>query len=292
MDCRIPACYVSVNFHSLWDRRNTNHHGLTYFCLNNFCMKSIAILLSLLYAYNVRAQGRFISYTCDTAKLKGYYSPPQGKTGKGSGIIIVHAWMGITDHEKQSADKLSKLGHHVLAADVFGENVRPAGPKEAGALAGYYKKNIRMYHAKLRAAYDQLVKQGADPAKIVMMGYCFGGTGAIEAARMGLPVKGIVSFHGGLGRDTSRAVQPIAAKMLILHGADDPYVPEAEVIRFRNELRAAGADWQMVYYSRAVHAFTDPSAGNDNSKGAAYNKEADERSWKAMLAFLEEIFRS
>jgi dienelactone hydrolase len=121
-----------------------------------------------------------------------------------------------------------------------------------------------------------------------VIGYCFGGTGALEAARCGLHVKGVVSFHGGLSRDTTRAIQPVSAKVLVLHGADDPSVSAKDILAFQNEMRTAKADWQMIYYANAVHAFTDPAAGNDNSKGAAYNELAAKRSWMAMLQFLEE----
>jgi len=126
------------------------------------------------------------------------------------------------------------------------------------------------------------------PDKIVVLGYCFGGTGAIEAARINMKVNGVVSFHGGLGRDANREIDKIKPKVLVLHGADDPYESAQEISYFQEEMRHADADWQMVYYAKAVHAFTDKNAGNDNSKGAAYNENADKRSWQAMLAFLKE----
>jgi len=104
-----------------------------------------------------------------------------------------------------------------------------------------------------------------------------------------MKVKGVVSFHGGLGREESRTISPITSKVLVLHGADDPYESEAEIKSFQNEMRTAKADWQMNYYANAVHSFTDKEAGNDNSKGAAYNEKAEKRSWKAMLDFLKEV---
>lgn len=249
------------------------------------------LLVAAFTAAEASAQGTALQYSSDTTKLKGYYvaSAIKDPKKKAPGVIVIHAWMGITDHEKNTADRLGKLGYNVLAADIYGENIHPADAKEAGALAGYYKKNYKIYQARIEAAIEALKKQGADPANIVVMGYCFGGTGALEAARAGFPVKGVVSFHGGLGKDSLRANAPIRTKVLALHGADDPYVPEKDVKQFQQEMKEGKADWQMIFYSNAVHAFTDPAAGNDNSKGAAYNKEADERSWKAMLAFLSEL---
>jgi dienelactone hydrolase len=237
------------------------------------------------------SQGVPLEYKDDTLHLKGFYVPSLKPAEKQPGIIIIHAWMGITGHEKSTALNLGRLGYNVLAADIYGSTVNITDPKEAARLSGYYKKNHIIYQSRVRAAFEALIKQGTDPENIVIMGYCFGGTGAIEAGRAGIPVKGIVSFHGGLGKDSLRTNTAIQAKVLILHGADDPHVSEKEIKKFQQEMREGKTDWQMIYYANAVHAFTDPSAGDDNSKGAAYNKLADERSWKAMEAFLDEVMK-
>ena len=197
--------------------------------------------------------------------------------------------MGIDDHAKDTATRLAQLGYYTFVADIYGVDKRPKNKDEAGKSATYYKNNIADYQRRIQLALDQLVKQGANLDDIVVMGYCFGGTGAIEAARSNMKVKGIVSFHGGLGRDESRTIDFIKPKVLILHGADDFFVTEIEIKNFQNEMRSAKADWQMDYYANAVHAFTDKNAGSDNSKGAAYNEKADKRSWNAMLDFLKEV---
>lgn len=197
--------------------------------------------------------------------------------------------MGIDDHAKESALELSKLGYITFVADIYGVDKRPTNFSEAGQKAGYFKKNFAEYHSRIQLALDQLISKGANPNNIVVIGYCFGGTGAIEAARKNINIKGIVSFHGGLSRDATRTIEPINAKILVLHGADDPFVPEEEIKLYQAEMRSAKADWQMVYYANAVHSFTDKNAGNDNSKGAAYNEKAEKRSWKAMLVFLKEV---
>jgi dienelactone hydrolase len=252
----------------------------------------ITIFLTAFVSSRVSSQGVALEYKDDTAKLSGYYVPSakQMAQKKEPGIIIIHAWMGITNHEKNIADKLGTMGYNVLAADIYGEKIHPVDAKEAASTSGYYKKNYKIYQSRIKAAIDALVKQGTDPQNIVIIGYCFGGTGALEAGRAGLPVKGIVSFHGGLGKDSSRTNTVIKPKALILHGADDPYVPESDVKKLQQELRDGKTDWQMIYYANAVHAFTDSTAGNDNSKGVAYNKQADERSWKAFMTFLDEVF--
>jgi dienelactone hydrolase len=144
--------------------------------------------------------------------------------------------------------------------------------------------------ARMQAALEYVRAQPqVDPKRVAAIGYCFGGTAALELARAGADVGGVVSFHGGLDNPQPSGKSP-TAKVLVLHGADDPYVPDAEVKGFEDEMRKAKADWQLVKYSGAVHSFTEKAAGNDNSKGAAYNATADRRSWEAMRAFFAEIF--
>ncbi|MDN3675763.1 dienelactone hydrolase family protein [Flavobacterium paronense] len=197
--------------------------------------------------------------------------------------------MGIDDHAKDSANRLAESGYTIFVADIYGADQRPTNYNEAGAKAGYFKKNIKEYQTRIQLALDQLVKQGANPDDIVIMGYCFGGTGAVEAARVNMKVKGIVSFHGGLGRDEARTINPIASKVLVLHGADDPYESKEEIEKFQNEMRTAKADCKWFIMPMLFISFTDKNAGNDNSKGAAYNEKAEKRSWEAMLNFLKEV---
>lgn len=252
-------------------------------------MKIIATAFLIITFFTAMAQGTEVAYNEGETHLKGYLATPPHMQGKRPGVVIVHAWMGITDHEKQSADKLAAMGYMALAADIYGEGKHPQNREEAGKQAGYYKTNRDVYRKRIKAAIDELIKSGADPEKIAVIGYCFGGTGALEAARAGLNVKGVVSFHGGLDR-TDSTTHGIAARVLVLHGADDPYVSKEQIENFQNEMRAAKADWQMIYYADAVHAFTETKAGNDKSKGAAYNEAAAKRSWEHMKLFLKELF--
>jgi dienelactone hydrolase len=237
------------------------------------------------------AQLKIVNYSDGTQKLEGFFGKAKGKSLDNAGVLILSAWMGIDDHSKESATELNKLGYHSFVADIYGVGNKPANTQEAGKMAGSFKANIANYHKRIQLALDQLVKNGANPDKIIVIGYCFGGTGAIEAARANMKVRGVVSFHGGLGRDAKRDIDLITPKVLVLHGADDPYESEQEIKDFQSEMRTAKADWQMNYYSKAVHAFTHKDAGSDNSKGAAYNKEADQKSWIAMQLFMKEILK-
>lgn len=232
-----------------------------------------------------------VAYSDGAQKLNGISVAPVKTLASKPGILVLPAWMGITDHEKDVAQKLSALGYHVFIADIYGEGNYPKNTEEAGKNAGYYKNNVAQYQKRIQLALDQLVKAGANKANIAAIGYCFGGTGVLEMARASMPVKGVVSFHGGLGKDKARPNKPISTKVLVCHGADDPYVPQDEITAFQQEMRDGKADWQMNYYANAVHAFTEKRAGNDNSKGAAYNEKADRRSWSDMKRFLDEVLK-
>jgi dienelactone hydrolase len=228
-------------------------------------------------------------YKDDKQALNGFQIAPKKAKKEKPGILILPAWMGIDKQSKETAQRLSDLGYYAFVADIYGEGNAPKDTKQAGEQAGFYKKNYAQYQKRIRLALDQLIKSGANPEKIVVMGYCFGGTGALEAVRGQMPVKGAVSFHGGLGKEASRPNNPINAKVLVLHGADDPYESKEEITAFQQEMRDTKADWQMIYYANAVHAFTNPELGDDNSKGVAYNEKAAKRSWEHFLIFLKEV---
>jgi len=253
-------------------------------------MKTSIILLNLFCAFmfmnTVHAQQ--VPYNDGKQKLNGELFKPATRNDKRAGILILPAWKGIDKHSKDVARQLSDMGYVAFIADIYGEGHYPKTDKEAGEMAGYYKSHLNEYKKRIMLALSQLVMNGANPDEIVVIGYCFGGLGAIETARSNMPVRGIVSFHGSYNRDTTKPVSLMQPKILILHGADDPYSSAADIAQLQDEFRKAHADWQMVYYSNAVHAFTDPDAGHDNSKGAAYNETADKRSWQAFMQFLQE----
>jgi dienelactone hydrolase len=163
--------------------------------------------------------------------------------------------------------------------------------EEAADLASRYKADRALTRSRARAGLKALqANTVADTKRMAAIGYCFGGTAALELARDGADITGFVSFHGGLQTPTSDDAKNIRGKVLVLHGADDPLVPPNEVLAFEEEMRKALVDWQMVIYGGAVHSFTNPGAGDDPSRGAAYNEKADKRSWEAMKSFFQEIF--
>lgn len=234
-----------------------------------------------------------VEYKQGDTVLEGFSAYDDARPGKRPAVLVVHQWKGLGDYEKKRAVMLAELGYNVLAVDIYGKGVRPQTPQEAGAEAGKYKNNTALLRARVRAGLDVLAGDArTDPTRIAAIGYCFGGTTVLELARSGAEIKGVVSFHGGLGAPDRSEAKNIKAKVLVLHGADDPYVPAPEVAAFEDEMRKGGVDWQLVAYGGAVHAFTDWNGGNDNAKGAAYNERADRRSWEAMKQFFAELFQA
>lgn len=231
-----------------------------------------------------------VEYKDGKTVLEGYLAYDDSWSGPRPAVVIVHQWMGLTDHEKMRAEKLAEKGYVAFALDIYGKGVRPTGVQEAGALATQYKTDIKLYRQREKAALDFISKNKlVDSKRFVIMGYCFGGTGALEAARAKLPVVGAVSFHGGLSTPNPQNTKGMKAKLLVLHGAIDPNVPPKEVEGFMKEMNDAKADYQFISYSGAVHGFTQKAAGNDITKGVAYNETADRRSWEALMDFLGEV---
>ncbi|KAF2333834.1 dienelactone hydrolase family protein [Flavobacterium daemonense] len=256
-------------------------------------MKKSALIIfaTILFSNTISAQLKPVKYADGNQALNGLSIKPAKKSSQNPGILLLPAWLGIDNASKGIAEDLSKLGYHVFIADIYGEGNYPKNTSEAGKQAGFYKTNYEAYQKRINAALQELIKSGANTDNIVVIGYCFGGTGVLEAARGHLNVKGVASFHGGLGKDASRPATPITAKVLICHGADDPFVSKEEVAAFQQEMRDSKADWQMIYYADSVHSFTNPEAGSDNSKGAAYNPVAAKRAFAHLQLFLNEVLK-
>jgi dienelactone hydrolase len=252
---------------------------------------SIFATLAFILPAAAKVKTEVVEYKQGDVVLQGYLSYDQSLTGKRPGILVVHDWMGVSDDTKMRAEMLAGLGYVAFTADIYGKGVRPKNAQEAQAEAGKYFQDRTLLRARAKSGLDYLASRPeVDPSRLGVMGYCFGGGTSLELARSGAPVKGVVSFHGSLSTPTPEDAKNIKGKVLILHGADDPYVKQADVAAFMDEMRKGGVNWELVQYSGAVHAFTIKGAGADNSKGAAYNEQADRRSWEAMKNFWNEVF--
>jgi dienelactone hydrolase len=254
-------------------------------------LKAIVALATALLASQAQAAlvKKTVDYKDGSTKLEGYLVYDDAVKGSRPGVLVVHNWMGLTDEAKSKADQIAGLGYIAFAADIYGKGVHPKDQNEAGKLAGEYKSDRAKLRKRVNAALTTLEKQkGVDTKRLAAIGYCFGGTTALELGRSGAPLKSIATFHAGLDSPKPQDGKNIKAHVLVLHGADDPFNKPEDVKAFQDEMRSNKVDWEMVEYGGAVHSFTEKSAGTDNSKGAAYNERADRRSWEAMQDFFKE----
>ncbi len=235
--------------------------------------------------------GKDVQYEADGVVLKGYLAYDTNVKMKSPGVLVVHEWWGLNDYARMRARMLASLGYTALALDMYGEGKQAAHPADAIKFSSEIMKNFETAKIRFNAAMDYLKGQPTvDPDRIGAIGYCFGGTTVLELARSGADVKGVASFHGTLDTPNPADAKNIKGSVLILQGADDPYVPIAQRTAFQDEMEKGGVDWQMNIYGHAVHSFTNPASGNDKPKGLAYNMKADKRSWEAMKLFFKEIF--
>jgi dienelactone hydrolase len=233
-----------------------------------------------------------IDYRHGDSLLQGYLAYDDSMTGKRPGVLVVHEWWGMNDYAKRRAEQLARLGYVAFALDMYGKGKVTTDPKQAGEWAGSFRNDRKLCRARGAAGLEVLKKRTqVDPARIAAIGYCFGGMVVLEMARGGADLKGVVSFHGSLATPNPEDAKNFRGKVLVLHGADDPFVPPAEITAFQEEMRQSGADWQMVWYGGALHSFTNPESAMAGIKGVGYNESADRRSWQAMRSFFDEIFR-
>ena len=252
---------------------------------------AILSLAMLTPSAHAKIKTEIVEYKSGDTTLEGFLAYDDADTKPRPGVLLIHDWMGVGFYAESRARQLAELGYVAFAADIYGKGVRPVDQKEAGALAGKYKGGRALYRERLKAGLDQLTgNKLVAPGKIAVIGYCFGGTGALELGRSGADVKGIVTFHGGLSTPTPADAKNIKCPVLVLHGADDPFVKADEVAAFKKEMEDANVKYNFIAYPGAVHSFTRSDAGNDNSKGAAYNEAADKQSWAEMKKFFGQIF--
>ena len=253
---------------------------------------AILLMLGLPMAGWTVVRTETVEYKQGKTALEGYLAWDDALPGLRPGVLVVHEWTGLGDYVKGRCRELAGLGYVAFGADIYGKGIRPRNMDEAGKESALFKSDRMLTRERANAALVILLKNpNVDPKRVAVIGYCFGGMVALELARSGARIAGVVTFHGALDTPTPEDARNIKAKVLALHGADDPYVTPAQVAAFEEEMRKGGVDWQLVKYGGAVHAFTNPASGNDPSKGMAYNEKADRRSWEAMKQFFSEIFR-
>lgn len=254
----------------------------------------LGILLAMVSTARGEVRGEPVTYTDGTTTMKGYLAYDDGIPGKRPGILVVHEWWGHNEYARKRARMLAKLGYVALAVDMYGEGKQATHPDDAGKFSGEIRRNMELGRKRFAAARKLLAEHRfTDPKRIGAIGYCFGGGVVLQMARDGVDLAGVASFHGGLTTDAPAKPGAVKAKVLVATGAEDPFVPPAQVEAFEREMKAAGADFRVISYPGAMHSFTNPDAdayGKKFNLPLAYNAEADRKSWDEMQRFFKKIF--
>ena len=234
-----------------------------------------------------------VTYSAGNTSLRGYLAADSTKQGQRPGVLVVHEWWGLNDYIRRRARMLAEMGYVALAVDMYGNGSVADNPGEAGTLMSAVLGNMKAGEARFQAGYDLLASRAeGDRNRIAAIGYCFGGAVVLHAARIGMPLRGVVSFHGALGSFHKPAPGSVQAKILVCHGAADSLVSKDEVRAFEQEMDQAKADYRFVAYPNALHGFTNPEATENGKRYGiplAYDAEADRRSWQDMTDFLARV---
>lgn len=235
-----------------------------------------------------------IRLSAEGTDLQSYLAYDDANDARRPGVMVIHEWWGLNDYIRRRVDQLAKLGYAALAVDMYGNGEVADNPDDAGRLMNGVLSDITKAESRMGAALEYLQSHDrVDAQRIAAIGYCFGGAMVLHAARTGMPLSGVVSFHGALGSAHKPAPGEVRAKVMVCHGADDSLVPEADVAALKDEMKAAGADLRFIAYPGALHGFTNPDADANGKKYGlplAYDKDTDARSWQQMQAFFKEVF--
>lgn len=247
-------------------------------------MKELIAIITLMGVFQISTAQtlKTVSYQDGTQKLNGLVTANAGQ--QLPGVLILPAWKGADNEARAAALDLEKEGYIAFIADIYGEGNLPEDNAAAAKLSGSYKNDYKAYQHRISLALDQLKSQGVLADKIAVIGYCFGGTGALEAARAGLEVQGVVSIHGGLSKDENRPHNPIKTKVLVEHPAEDQSVSQEDFDNLVKELKEGNADWQIIIYANTGHTFTNPESHE-------YDDVMAKRAWNHTLLFLAEVLK-
>ena len=235
-----------------------------------------------------------VTYEGGGATLQGYLAYDDDSPALRPGVLLVHEWWGLDEHMRRRSRMLAELGYTALAVDMYGGGACADNPEDAGRFESAVVADMTSGGARFEAAYERLQSDSAtDAGRIAAVGYCFGGRIVLHAARIGMELAGVVTFHGDL--DSHHEVTPgsVRARILVCHGAADHLIPDETVDAFKREMETAGADYRFIALEGARHAFTNPAADEADEKwqlGVGYHADADRRSWQEMQDFFGEIF--
>ena len=254
-------------------------------------------ILLAVFAVTVQAKvvTKEVNYSADGLNLKGYLAYDDAQTSKRPGVLVVHEWWGQNEYIRKRARMLAELGYVALALDMYGEGKQATHPEDASKFSSAVMKNLDVAEQRFDAGLKLLKQQPqTDQQHIAAIGYCFGGGVVLAMARRGVDLDGVASFHGSLGAGAPAAPGKVKAKILVLNGADDPFVKPEQIAAFKEEMTAAGADFEFVNYPGAKHSFTNPAATENGKKfqlPLEYNAAVDKESWQKLQTFFQQIFK-
>lgn len=235
-----------------------------------------------------------IEYEQGGISLQGFFAYDNSISGARPAVLVFPEWWGVNEYIKQRTRMLAELGYAALAADMYGGGQLAANADEAAGMMNAVLHEMETGSARIRAAYQCLIDQSqADSSRVAAIGYCFGGAMALHAARIGMDLRGVASFHGALGSFHKPAPGEVKAKLLVCHGTEDAMVTDQDVAAFKTEMTNAGVDFKFVAYEGALHGFTSREASENAKKYGlpiGYNAEADTASWEEMRQFLDAVF--
>ncbi len=235
-----------------------------------------------------------IQYNAGDTALEGYLAYDADAEGRAPGVVVFGEWWGRTEYLERRARELAELGYVALAADVYGGGKIAADADEAGQLMNGLLGDMNAVTARVQAAIDTLKAQPqTDTSRMGAMGYCLGGALSLHAARLGLDLRGVVSFHGSLGKTHEAKAGDIKAKVLVCHGADDKFISDEELAGFKQEMADLNVDMTFESYPGALHGFTNPEADEKGKKyglALAYDAAVDKQSWEAMRSHWAHVF--
>ena len=257
----------------------------------------LAVLMSFIGLASAQAaiKGGEVEYKAGNTVHKGYLVYDDAVTGKRPGVLVIHEWWGHDQHARNSARKLAEAGYVALALDMYGSGKTADHPDNAKQFMQALTGDAKVVRRRFDAALNALKRhKTVDRQRVAAIGYCMGGIIVLNMAREGANLAGVASFHGSLGTSSPAKPGKVKAKVLVLTGADDPFVPAEQVDAFKKEMDAARADYKVVSYPNAKHSFTNPEAdalGTKFNMPFAYNAEADKQSWAELQSFLKTVFK-
>jgi len=253
-----------------------------------FAMTAVLLTLS---AGSATVKTREIEYRQGETVLQGFIAWDDAAPGKRPGVLVVHEWWGHNEHARNQARRLAEAGYVGFALDMYGKGKVTTRPQDAQAFVSEVTKDPAVLAARFNAALEQLKRDPhVDTTRIAAIGYCFGGAVVLDMARAGTPLAAVVTFHGALATKTPAQPGKIKARILVLAGGADPFVPPEQIEGFKREMQAAGARFEVIVYPGAKHGFTNPNAGQYGMPQLAYDAQADRESWAAMLKLFKEVF--